>query len=55
MYHGTNRGSQGIAFFEDGRPKDDIDTAQSVNFTVDGVSKLTSYASIILSSDIYMK
>ena len=38
MYHGTSRGSQGVAFFEDDRAKDEIAAAQSVNFTVDGVS-----------------
>jgi hypothetical protein len=38
MYHGTNRGSQGVAFFEDGRAGDEIAAAQSVNFTVDGIT-----------------
>ena len=41
MYHGTSRGSLGVDFFEDSSANDDLASAKSVNFTVDGVCTIT--------------
>ena len=43
MYHKTNRGSQGVTFFDDGRAKNETAHAKSLNLTVDGVSGLLYY------------
>ena len=39
MFHETNRGSQGVTFFESRQAKNEIESADGINFTVDGVSE----------------
>ena len=56
MYHQTKRGSLGVAFFEDGKAGNEISSAMSVNFTVDGVSLATytnSYKHIYMYSFLF--